>query len=325
MPTLKNHFYYDEEKCEFVPIQHDKSELIIYTACLWILNGIVLAGVGLSLLSSYIGTPAEIALQSENDALVQQLHETRNSIENLESRISDIAQIDNDMYRTVLGMNPLTEKDRQENIGGRDPYSDFDVYSEDASEILRWTASRLNNLERRVNIQKISFEEIKEYYNDNHDRLSHIPAIKPVNGVILSGYGMRIHPVLGYQRMHEGLDFRVDIGTPVYASGDATVKSTSRRGTYGLMVILDHGFGYETRFAHLSGFAQGIKPGTKLKRGDLVGFTGRSGMVQGPHLHYEVRVDGNPVDPIHYLFADTTPDEYMMYQEIASSNPQSMD
>lgn len=325
MPALRNHFFYDEEKCEFVPIYHNKSELFIYTACLWILNGVVLAGIGLALLSNYIGTPAEIALQSENAALVQKLNETRNSIENLETRISDIARYDNEMYRSVLGMDPITEEQRRERIGGTDPYSDFDIYSEEASEILRWTSSRINSLERRVNIQKVSFGEIKEYYNDNHDRLSHLPAIKPINGVILSGFGMRIHPVLKYQRMHEGIDFRADIGTPLYASGNAIVKSTGRRGTYGLMVILDHGFGYESRYAHLSGFAEDLKPGTQLERGDLIGYTGQSGMVQGPHLHYEVRIDGEPVNPIHYLFADTSPEEYMMYQKIADANPQSMD
>jgi len=325
MPNLKNHFYYDEDKCEFIPVSHNRSELLIYTACLWVLNGVVLAGVGLALLSNYIGTPAEIALQSENKALVQKLQETRNSIEKLDSRISDIAQFDNEMYRSVLGMDPITEEERRVSIGGTDPYSDYDIYSEDASDILRWTTSKLNNLERQVNIQKISFDEIKEYYNDNHDRLSHIPAIKPVNGVVLSGYGVRVHPVLKYQRMHEGIDFRSEVGTPVYATGDATVKSATRKGTYGLMVILDHGFGYETRYAHLSGFAEGLRAGLKLERGDLIGYTGRSGMVQGPHLHYEVRIDGEPVDPIHYLFADTTPEEYMMYQEIAQSNPQSMD
>ncbi|MEX2600254.1 MAG: M23 family metallopeptidase [Balneolaceae bacterium] len=325
MPSLKNYFFYDEGNCEFIPVKHSKSDIMIFTACLWILNGVVLAGMFITIFSHYVGTPAELALKAENRALVEQFEKTRSTITDLESQITEIATVDNEMYRSVLGLDPLPLQERLQGVGGRDPYSDFDIYSEETSEILRWTAEKLNSLERNISIQKVSFEEIKGYYNENRDRLSNIPAIKPVNGIVLSTYGMRIHPVLRHRRMHEGIDFRSDVGTPVYATGDARVSFAARKGTFGLMVTLDHGFGYETLYAHLSGFADGIRAGTQVKRGDLIGYSGQTGMVQGPHLHYEVHLDGHPVDPIRYIFGNTTPEEYMMYQEIASANPQSMD
>ncbi len=323
--SLNNHYYYDEEKCEFVPVIQNKFDMVVYTACLWILNGVVLAAIGLTLLSNYIGTPAELALKAENETLLEQMQYTRESIVKLESQMESIVEMDNEMYRSVLGMDPISPEERMAGVGGSDPYSDFDIYSQETSEILRWTASKIDNLERRLGIQQVSFEEIQAYYNENQDFLRHVPAIKPTSGIVLSGFGMRMHPVLKYRRMHEGLDFRADIGTPIYATGDATVKVAARRGNYGLMIVLDHGQGIETRYAHLSGFADGIRSGTEVQRGDVIGYSGNTGMTQGPHLHYEVHINGSPVDPMNYLIADTTPEEYLMYQDIARNNPMSMD
>lgn len=320
-----NHFYYDEEKCEFVRVTYEKRKKIVHTLSFWLINGIVLASMGIALLSHYVGTPAEIALKAENRALLDQLETTRSSILQLENQLGEISELDNEMYRSVLGMDPISEDERLAGTGGSDPYSHFDLYSEDTAEILRWTASRLDNLERRMGIQKMSFDEVKAFYNDNKEWLRNMPAIRPTNGIILSGYGMRTHPVLGYKRMHHGIDLRADIGTNVYATGDGVVKFAGRRGTYGNLLEIDHGNGYVTRYAHLSGFADGIRPGTRINRGDLVALSGDTGVTQGPHLHYEVRLNGESLDPLNYLFADITPDEYQLYREIADSNPMSMD
>jgi len=272
-----------------------------------------------------VGSPSEFALASENKILIEKLEQTKSTILNIEDRVEEIAGLDNEMYRSVLGLEPIPYEERQKGTGGADPYIEFDVYSSDATDILRWTAGQLDNLERKINIQKLSFEEIKHHYNENQEKLRHLPAIKPVSGILLSGYGMRMHPVLKYRRFHEGLDFRADIGSNVFSTGDGIVKYAGRNGTYGLLLVVDHGYGYETRYAHLSGFAEGIKKGSKIQRGDLVAFTGNSGMTQGPHLHYEVKLNNKPIDPLNFLFADTTPEEYLMYQDIAKNNPSSMD
>ena len=319
------HFYYDDDKCEFVPVVYEKKKKIFNSLSFWAINSIVMASVAIIVLSNFIGSPAEIALKAENEALLGQLETTRVSITELESELNTIAELDNEMYRSVLGLNPISEDERMAGTGGTDPYAEFDHYSKDASEILRWTASRLDNLERRLGIQKLSFEEVKSYYNENQERLKHVPAIRPVNGILLSGFGPRIHPVLKYRRMHEGIDFRASIGTEIHATGEGTVKYAGRRGNYGLLVEIDHGFGYVSRYAHMSGFADGIRPGARVERGQLIGFSGESGMTNGPHLHYEVHLNGKPVDPLNYLFADITPEEYLMYRDIAENNPMSMD
>ncbi len=323
--SLKNHFYYDEDNCEFVPIEYNRVEQVIYNLSIWILSGVVLTGIGIILLSTYIGTPAELALKAENKALFTQLKSTQSSLENLDTKITEIAQKDNEVYRSVLGMEEISYDERQAGIGGSDPYSDFDVYSESTSELLKWTASKVDNLERRISIQQLSFEEIKSQYNANKTKLSHIPAIKPTSGILLSGFGVRYHPILKYNRRHNGLDFRADIGDPVFTTGDGTIKYAGRKGTLGLIVIVEHGFGYETLYAHLSGLAKGIKNGAKVERGQQNAMAGDSGLSEGPHLHYEVHLNSKPVDPIYYLFADTSPEEYAMFKEISKNNKNSLD
>jgi murein DD-endopeptidase MepM/ murein hydrolase activator NlpD len=323
--ALNNYFYYDEENCEFVPVEYNSLERIVYTACVWILCGVVLSGIGISILSFSVGTPAEIALKAENQELISQLEKTKSKIKNLDQQVDQLAKVDNEMYRSVLGMDKISYDERQAGAGGADVYSEFDVYSQKTSEILKWTAKNLENLERSINIQKLSFKEIKSYYNKNQDKMKHMPAIKPTQGIVLSGFGMRLHPVLGYRTAHEGLDFRASIGSKIFATGDGVVKHADLKGTYGRLIIIDHDFGYETYYSHLSSYAKGIKPGTKVKRGDLIGYSGSSGRVDGPHLHYEVHKNDKPVDPLKYIFADISPEEYMMYKDIVENNERSMD
>lgn len=321
----KNHFLYDPDRCEFIPVDYDPKKKLLHTLSFWIINGIVLACVGVTILTNNIGTPAEIALTAENRVLAEQLKSTHATLRDFENKLSTISEADNELYRSVLGMEPISYEERRAGTGGSDLYSDFDFYSGETSELLRNTASRLDNLERRLGIQETSFFEIKQYYNENQERLRHIPAIKPVNGIVLSGFGMRFHPILKYRRMHEGLDFRADIGTDVYATGDGVVKFASRRSTFGNLLVIDHGYGFETRYAHLSGFADGVRPGSKVERGQLVAYTGNSGLSEGPHLHYEISIDDQNVDPLYYLFADISPEEYLMYKDIADENPVSLD
>lgn len=323
--ALNNYYYYDEDSCDFVPVEYNSLERIVYTACVWILCGVVLAGIGISILSFSVGTPAEIALKAENQELINQLHQTKTKIQSLDQEVQQLAKADNEMYRSVLGMDEISYDERQAGAGGADVYSEFDVYSRETSEILKWTAENLESLERSINIQQLSFKEIKSYYNKNQKKMKHIPAIKPTDGIILSGFGMRYHPVLRYDRQHDGLDFRANIGSEIYATGEGVVKYAQLKGTFGRLLIIDHGYGYESYYAHLSSFAKGIKPGKKVKRGDLVAFSGQSGMVEGPHLHYEVHQNSEPIDPLNYLFADTSPEEYMMYKDIVENNHRSMD
>jgi murein DD-endopeptidase MepM/ murein hydrolase activator NlpD len=312
----KNHYIYDPERCEFIPVKYDTKKKLINSISFWLINGIVMAIFGLAILTNYVGTPAEIALKDENRILVEHLKKTESSINDLEKQLNNIAELDNEMYRAILGLDPLSEDLRMAGTGGANIYSDFDYFNQGTSEILRSTASKLDKLERRLGVQKLSFNEIKSHYNTNQKRLHKIPAIKPVNSIIIDGYGMRVHPVLKYRRHHDGVDFRAEINTKVFATGAGTVKFAGRQGSFGNLLEIDHGFGIVTRYAHLNRFADGIRAGAKVERGQKVALTGNSGLTSGPHLHYEVLVDGKPVDPINYMIADITPEEYLMFKEL---------
>lgn len=323
--SLKNYYFYDEQNCEFVPVKYNKLERVIYTACTWILCGVVLSGIGISILSFSIGTPAEIALKAENRALREQLEATQGTIHDLDQQVEHLAKVDNKMYRSMLGMETISMDERQAGAGGADMYSEFDVYSEETSDILKRAAQNLENLERSVNIQETSFEEIQAYYNENQKKMTHLPAIKPTPGGIISGFGKRYHPILKYRRQHDGLDFSAGIGSQVYSTGDGVVKHAGRKGTFGRLIIIDHGYGFETYYAHLSSYAKDIEPGTRVSRGQLIGYSGNTGMSSGPHLHYEVHQDGEAVDPMHFLFVDVSPEEYASYKEAADKSEKSMD
>lgn len=322
---LKKYFLYDKKNSNFIPVEYNSLERIIYSACIWIIGGVVLCGLGIAIFSKSIGTPAEIALKAENEALLNQLKQTQQTIKKYDDELKQLAQNDNELYRSILGMKPISYDEREAGTGGADIYSDFDVYSEETADILKWTAENLEKMEHSIEIQKNSFKAIKRSYAANSEKFKYIPAIKPTSGTLISGFGIRFHPILKYRRMHEGLDFSANTGDAIYATGDGVVKRASRKGTFGNLVIIDHGYGYETYYAHLSAFAKGIRPGATVKRGDKIGLAGTSGRSVGPHLHYEVHKEGKAIDPINFLFADTSPAEYLKFRKIAEKNTKSLD
>lgn len=127
-----------------------------------------------------------------------------------------------------------------------------------------------------------------------------VPSRNPLNaGYMSSGYGMRVHPVLGRRARHKGIDLAAPTGTPVYATADGEVTRADRSRTYGLVIYLEHGADLQTRYAHLSRMV--VADGQAVKKGDLIGYVGSTGRSTGPHLHYEVRVDGVAVNPIPYM------------------------
>jgi murein DD-endopeptidase MepM/ murein hydrolase activator NlpD len=322
---LSNYYLFDEGECKFVPVTYKPLDRFIHTASQLLIYGIVIAGAAIAVLSNYAGSPAEIALKAENRELISQLERTRNAIVTLDRKIVTLAEADNELYRTILGLEPVSYDERQAGVGGADMLSRLDVYSASTSELMRWTINNLESLERRVNVQKISFDEIKQYYNENQEKMRHIPAIRPINSEITSGFGMRMHPVYRFRRMHEGVDFRARIGTPIYATGDGVVSLSGRNGTYGITIKIDHGFGFESLYAHLSAVEPGIRAGRRVVRGEIIGYTGDTGVVEGPHLHYEIFRDGLAVDPLNYMFADLSPEEYVAFRRIADESERSLD
>jgi len=138
-----------------------------------------------------------------------------------------------------------------------------------------------------------------DYFDENGQSMKKFLMKTPVDGARLSsGFGMRKHPILGYSRLHAGVDFAAPTGTPIYAAGDGTVQRANRFGSYGNYVLIRHANGYETAYAHLNGFARGIRAGTRVRQGQVIGYVGTTGASTGPHLHYEVHLNGKKMNPL---------------------------
>jgi murein DD-endopeptidase MepM/ murein hydrolase activator NlpD len=183
-------------------------------------------------------------------------------------------------------------------------------------------------LYRQLYIQSKSYDEVFELVKKKAELLSSIPAIQPVNNDDLkrvgSGFGYRIHPIYKTSMMHAGIDFTAPIGTEIYATGNGIIAKVEYNGRgYGNNVIINHGFGYQTLYGHMSRFA--VRPGQRVSRGDLIGYVGNTGASTGPHVHYEVIRGGKKIDPINFFFNDLSPEEFDKVRSIASQTNQSFD
>ncbi|ABS63373.1 peptidase M23B [Parvibaculum lavamentivorans DS-1] len=138
-----------------------------------------------------------------------------------------------------------------------------------------------------------------DYFDESGQSMKKFLMKTPIDGARLSsGYGLRKHPILGYSKMHAGVDFAAPRGTPIYAAGDGTVTRANRFGSFGNYISIRHANGYETAYAHLNGFARGVRAGTRVRQGQVIGYVGTTGRSTGPHLHYEVHVNGKKMNPL---------------------------
>jgi len=143
-----------------------------------------------------------------------------------------------------------------------------------------------------------SNDEFSEYFDENGKGMTKSLMKTPINGARLSSsYGMRKHPISGYNKMHKGVDFAAPTGTPIFAAGNGVVEFVGRNGGYGNYIRIRHDSTYKTAYAHLNGYKKGIYGGVRVKQGDIIGFVGSTGKSTGPHLHYEIIVNGKQVNP----------------------------
>jgi murein DD-endopeptidase MepM/ murein hydrolase activator NlpD len=248
-------------------------------------------------------------LDAENRVLKSQLKDLSERFENVQHGIETLADRGNEL-RLMVDIPRIDEETQSAAVGGTRRTSDFGFISKEAGEILSNAHKLIDQLAREVKLQQSSYEEIGKRYEHNQVFFEHLPAIKPMDGYYtLHGFGMRIHPVLRVFRMHEGVDIINDVGTNVYATADGVVRFAGRtEGGYGAVVDIDHGFGYSTLYAHLSRIT--VRPGQTVTRGELIAKSGRSGLVSGPHLHYEIRKNGRKQNPVDYFFDDVDAARY---------------
>jgi hypothetical protein len=319
-------YYYDTETCKYERIKTTSGD--IFLNALGLLSLTLAMAVGLVVLySNYFESPRELLLSNEVKEMEYLYQNLSKEVNKLDNELAHLEHRDDNIYRAVLGAEPIDKSVREAGVGGVDRYEDIKKKDLVHEDFLIKLHERVDKLKRKVYIESKSQDDVIALAENKEKLFAAIPAIQPVANkeliALASGFGMRIHPVYKVRKMHTGVDFAAAIGTPIYATADGIIdKLEVSFSGYGKQLEIDHGFGYRTRFAHMHGFA--VRLGQKVKRGDLIGYVGETGLSTAPHLHYEVFVNGIHVNPIHYFFNDLNAKEYEKVIELASIENQSL-
>lgn len=296
---------------------------ISFNVLFGVVLGVVIVIVGLQFMDS----PKERAMKRE---LAQYRRQTRllgDRVDRAEKVLVDLEERDDVLYRTIFESEPVSADERHSGIGGVERYAEFDEM--ESGELLKSTTMKVDDITKRLYVESKSLDELYSMARMKSERMASMPAIMPVakdRCKVVSGFGMRFHPILKYRRLHSGIDLTARQGTPVYATGDGVVRVAGRNpqgyGGYGVVAVVDHGFGFMTLYAHMASVK--VRVGQRVKRGEQLGTVGSTGMSSGSHLHYEVIQNGKKVDPVYYFYNDLSPEEYEEVLELARQENQSM-
>jgi len=319
-------YYYDTETCKYERVRVSKWDVFLNFLGFFAVSFILAIGI-LFIYSQYFESPKEAQLKKENEELVIYYEFFKQELDKMNSLIASLEERDDNIYRVIFEAEPIPATIRRGGIGGSDRYKSFKESGLQREALIVDLMKKVDILKRQMYIQTRSHDELMELAMNKEELWAAIPSIQPINNKELnrlaSGYGMRTHPILKVKKFHAGVDFSAPRGTPIYATGDGVVVEVKTLfGGYGKYIEVDHGFGYLTRYAHMSAFE--VRKGQKVKRGEKIGYVGSSGQSTSPHLHYEILKDGKFVNPVNYFFQDLTPEEYEKLLELASIENQSL-
>ncbi len=307
---------YEKVKTTFA----DTLKKISFSVAFGIVLGVVLLVIGIHVFDS----PNERKLKRELAVMERQMSNMRSILKRNEAVLNDLENRDNSIYRTLLEAEPVDGQERMSHLTDLD-YSSLEGF--DHSDMIIETTKRLDNFTKRLYVQSKSFDEVYQMVSTKKERQECIPAIMPLDKrvcSVISGFGTRYHPILHYRRMHTGVDLSAKKGTPIYATGDGVVEVAGRGDAslsgYGIAVVVNHGYGYKTLYGHMNDVK--VRHGQKVKRGELLGHVGSTGLASGPHCHYEVWLNGKQVNPVYYFYNDLTPQEYEQVIEAANQENQ---
>ncbi|MFT6870237.1 MAG: murein DD-endopeptidase MepM/ murein hydrolase activator NlpD [Paraglaciecola sp.] len=315
-------YYYDEDTLSYRKITVNKSDS--YRRILFTFLGVILiAFFGFIGFSQIITSPSERAQKREFENLKFHYKLIDKRLEESSGILSQLQERDNNIYRSYFEANPIPEEQRKAGFGGVNRYKNLEGF--DNSDLITKLTKEVDILSKQMVVQSKSLDEIVALAKDKEVMLASIPAILPIKKgdfYVASGYKMRMHPILKINKFHKGMDFTAPKGTPIYASGDGVIFRAQRSKTFGQVVYIDHGYGYKTIYAHMSKMA--VKRGESIRRGDLIGYVGNTGLSVAPHLHYEVHKNDVALNPINFYYGDLSLDEFATLQK-ASEESQSYD
>jgi murein DD-endopeptidase MepM/ murein hydrolase activator NlpD len=319
-------YYYDSETLSYRKVEHKKGRTIGKISLF--IGASVLMGIlfTIAVFNFGLDTPKERRLERENANLQLQYSLLESKMDVASSVLKNIQDRDNEIYRVLLDANPISDEVRTAGFGGVNRYQDLEGF--DNSEMIINSTKRIDQITKQLVIQSKSLDEIAKLTEDKEKLLAAIPAIQPVSNEDLtrmaSGFGFRTDPFTKKRKKHWGMDFTAPRGTPVYATGDGKVTRVDASAAgYGKHIRIEHGYGYQSLYAHLSKY--NVRKGQKVKRGDLIGFVGSTGRSEAPHLHYEIFKDGNKINPIHFYYGKLSASEFYELLERSQQENQSLD
>lgn len=281
---------------------------------------IVSSAIVIYLYDRFFPKPTDLEANRRYELMRDNYKNLNSKLRSVEEKVVTLERRDNEVYRSIFEQNPVPDSARAKLIEKQKELDKVNVMNDDA--LGKEIAAQLNNMDARIVYQFGSYNAIEKLIKNQGAKLASIPAIQPVSNKdldrIASGFGMRIDPVYGTPKLHKGLDFTAQQGTPIYATGDGTVILAGfAEGGYGNHVIINHGYGYETLYGHMVRIK--ARAGQKVKRGEVIGWVGSTGKSTGPHCHYEVHVDGNAVDPVYFFYNDLNAEQYDRLLKIAAT------
>jgi murein DD-endopeptidase MepM/ murein hydrolase activator NlpD len=311
-------------------LRYEKLETPLRVTLLRVLGflsaAIVTALILVSIAYKYFPSANEKRLMQRNDALQDNYYTLNDKVKKLQDQMGELEKRDNNVYRAIFEAAPIPDSAR-----ARENQHELEiklVQGMDQENLYTSVAATLDQLTARIASQSKSYVQIDGFIKNKEQLLACTPAIQPVSNKdlsrIASGFGYRIDPVYKTTKFHAGLDFAAPQGTPIYATANGTVEVAGNTGNgYGNHVVINHGYGYGTLYGHM--FRVKVSAGQKVKRGEIIGWVGSTGKSTGPHCHYEVHRNGDPVDPVYYFYNDITPDQYDRLLKLAASSNQSFD
>lgn len=322
--TRKTYYLYNPNTLSYERVYPSARDRF-FTVLRHLSTGIVV-GVGVFFaMIRLVDSPMESQLKKENKLLQTQYEVLSLRLSGAMDVLNDVQQRDENLYRAIFQAESIPESVRKSGFGGTDRYEHLMELSN--PDLVVSTTKKMDMLRKQLYIQSNSLEELISLGKNQEERSKCIPAIQPISNKDLrqtaSGYGMRIDPIYRTPRFHAGMDFSAKVGTEIYATGNGTVTFAGWRQGYGNCLMIDHGYGFETVYGHMSKFKARV--GQKVTRGEVIGEVGNTGKSTGPHLHYEVLVRGKHDNPSRYYYMDLTPEEYDRMIQIAENHGQVMD
>ncbi|MCQ2329453.1 MAG: M23 family metallopeptidase [Paludibacteraceae bacterium] len=320
----KHKFRYNPETLRFEKIEVSVMHVlkVIFTH--------LLSGVGLSILVlvciyTFMDSPKEKKLQQDLALMESQYKFLVKRFDAMNVVLTDLRERDNNLYRILLETDTMPDVVKNDNILLNNKYDEF--IDMNSYELVFDASTKADYIENMICQQSESYDELVDLIKNQEKRLSCIPAIQPILNKnlkqVASGFGWRRDPIFHTMRMHSGIDYSASKGTPIFATGDGKVVEAGMRQGYGNCVVIDHGFGYQTLYAHMQKI--GVRKGQKVTRTQQIGTVGSTGKSTGSHLHYEVHYHGKPVNPVNYYFLDLTPKEYDQMLQTASNAGKMLD